>query len=938
MTIKESTMKWPSGGVAARPRLTAARALVAAVVAVVALLAASASANAAFSILDFSSRVQTTAGVELTQAGAHPDAIVAYRFPIVRHPTYGQPVADGEVRNITVDLPVGFAGNPTATATCSSFQLLANPTRCPDDAQIGIVKLYYAQGVSPRSTQAYPVFNMEPGPGQVARFAFNPQVGSPVNIVASVRPDAGYSIRTTLTNISQAAPIEGTELRLWGVPADPIHDQYRGHAFVCRRDIDTDPASCSGGGASVGTPPVAFLTNPTFCGPAPVTNTSVTTWDGVTDEASYTQSTGPTGCDKLTFEPSISVRPDSTQADAPTGLAVDIDIPQNANPNGIATPTLKDAAVTLPEGVSIAPPEANGLEACTNAQVGIGTNNAITCPQASKIGDVEIVTPLLRETLSGPIYLAQPLPGRMFRLFLVAGNDERGLSIRLEGDLTLDQSTGQITATFKDNPALPFSSLRLRFKGGPRAPLSTPQTCGTKTTVGQLTPWADPNAAPAQISSSFEVSFDGKGAPCPARGFAPGFRAGLTNPQAGSDSSFSLMFTRNDYEQELRSIGVDMPAGLLARIKDVPLCDLARAANGTCGEESRIGSANAASGAGTQPFQLPGRVYLTDGYKGGQFGLSIVVPAVAGPFDLGTVVVQASIHVDKVTTALRIDSDPMPTILQGVPLRMRMVNVNIDRPKFMVAPTNCAPSAVNGRIGSLQGAVAAVASRFQVANCARLPFKPKMTLAIGGRGRTKAGVTTPLKVTLEMPAGNANNRSVQVTLPRTINARLPVINKACTLEQFQAGKCGETSPQVATAEAYTPLLKDPLRGPAYFVRNPARRIPDLMVALKGQVDVDLTGKVTIPRDLTLRTLFDTVPDVPITKFSLSFVAGRNGTVGNISNMCTAAARKVPAKLVLKGQNGRVVRKNQRLAVAGCGRPTKKAAKKSAKKAGKSQKR
>lgn len=885
---------------------------------VLAVLTAAQPARAAFGFQSFTNDSRQSDGSEETQAGRHPySTTVTFALNTATHPISGEAVPDEHPKELTVDLPAGFVGDPTAAAACSTIQVSFGIPTCPVDSQVGVVVVDFAFGSVPPSTAAYPVFNMIPGKGQLARFAFNPGVGTPVNIVASVRSDSDYGVRAKIIRVPEAAPFIGTRLTLWGNPADPSHDFQRGGDWNCTADPELDPGSCVGGGKSVSGAAKAFLTNPTYCGDPLTSSISSNSWENpdVFSSLDYTSASGMTGCDALTFEPSIDVDPDLLKADAPTGLTVDLSIPQNTNPAGLATATLRDAVVTLPVGTSLNAPQADKLEGCTDAQIGLHSTAPVACPPASKVGDITIDTPLLAEQLTGAIYVGEPVPGKTFRIFLSAGSEERGVSIRLEGVLDLHPVTGQVTATFEDNPQLPFNHMRLHFKGGPRAPLATPQTCGTHTATASLTPWADPRADPVVVTSSFTISYDGNGAPCPARGFAPGFSAGLTNPVGGADSAFTMTLTRADYEQELKSIAMKMPKGLLARIADVPvLCEAPQAAAGTCDEGSRIGSVTTGVGAGTSPFFLPGRVYVTKAYNGGPFGLSIVVPAIAGPFDLGTVVVRASIRIDRKTAELSVVSDPLPTIVEGVPLRLRVVNVHIDREHFMFAPTNCTPSSVDGTIGSTTGATAAVSTRFQVANCAGLSFKPRMIIRVGGKGHNRVGNSTPLEAIVRMTPGQANLKGVKVSLPKTLNALLTVINEACTVAEFDAGTCEEA--RAGTAVAVTPLLRDPLVGGVYFVEN-GRALPDLMVALKGQVDFDLVGKVTIPSSNRLETHFDTVPDVPITKFALRLVGDENGPIGVARNLCAKSSRRQKVNMTFRAQNGKVVRVAKRLRVRGC---------------------
>jgi hypothetical protein len=845
------------------------------------------------------------------QAGAHPfAATTTFR---IRSDGGAPPRIAGYPHDIRVTLPRGFIGNPEAAAKCSraAFDgLMSDNARCPTDSQVGIATIEIASR-SGTNTEVRPVFNVEPLPGQTADFGM-PVATVPVHIVATVDTAGDYALKADVTKLSQGLPVLSTRLTLWGVPGDagngttpPFVPQLSCGTAIIQFCLDAIPRK-------------AFLSNPTECGGPTTSTIAVDSWEapGVWREDAYTPVDAIGGCDRLKFEPSIKIVPGSNRSSAPGGYAVDIDIPQNLDPDGLATPPLRDVRMTFPEGTWINPSSADGLLGCTDAQIALRSRAEPTCPDASKIGTVIVRTPLLAEPMEGDVFLGQPLPGNMFRMFLTLRGP--GLLIKLPGSIRPDLRTGQVTAIFDENPPLPFSNLHLELKGGPRAPLSNPSQCGTATTTASLTAWGVDT--PVQVSSSFDITQKSDGTPCGPKGFNPTLRAGSVNAAGGASSTFSLTFGRGDDDQTLRSISLRMPEGLTGVLAAVNPCSEAQAATGTCGEDSRIGSVVSSAGAGSAPLYLPGRVYLTGPYKGAPLGLSIVVPAVAGPFDLGTVAVRSALFVDKNNTSLSVVSDEIPSILEGVPLQVRSVNVKIDKPGFMINPTNCTPKTISGVILALEGASADRSTRYQVGNCASLPFKPRMSLKIGGRGRTRPGITVPFQTVVNMTPGQANIRSVRVNLPDNINARLQVINRnSCPLADYEAGRC-PASLAVGSAVATTPLLKDPLRGNAYFVRNPARRIPDLVVALKGQVDVDLTGKVTIPRDLTLATTFDTVPDVPITRFTLRLVAGRSGPIGTIGNLCSARVRRgMNAKLVFKGQNGKSISRSQKMSIAGCGR-------------------
>jgi hypothetical protein len=903
----------------------------------------------AFGLDAFDGQVASdAAGDPFTQAGGHPFAAstsidfntISSSDPI---PFFAVVSPVEATKDVLVDLPPGFIGNPTGTDQCTVPELAqtSGSPLCPPSSQIGTALVRINGQTTHNELGPIPVFNVVPPADVPARFGFN-VAGTVVTLDARVRSGSDYGLSIDSVNVPEGLAIAGTSLTIWGVPADPSHLGDR----ACPGQL----APWQGGpSCAVGTKLKAFLRNPTSCtapGTGLPTTVHIDSWanpgrldtEGQADagDQSWRSTTfvshnppgypapptdwgsqqGPDGCDRVPFDPTLKATPGSpAKAGAPNGFSFDVTLPQTDSPSAIGEGDLKKAVVTLPAGVRVSPAAADGLGACTPTEIALHSSADPTCPSSSNLGSLTIDTPLLAKSLTGSIYLATPNDnpfGTLIAIYLVAKGP--GVIVKLPGQVAADPSTGQLTATFDNNPQLPFSNLHLQFKSGPRAALVTPDQCGTYTTHAVLTSWS---GKVVSSDSSFSLSADGNGAPCPPEGFAPGFTAGVEDPVAGADSPFLLQLTRGDQDQRLGGLTVDMPTGLLGRIANAVLCPDGAANAGACLDGSRIGSVTVGAGAGSNPFYITaGRAYITGPYKGAPYGLSIVVPAVAGPFDLGNVVVRAAVFVDKATAQLKVVSDPLPTILQGIPLDVRDVRVVIDRPHFIVNPTSCAQKHVLGTVSSPQGAVAHVSSRFEVGDCASLPLAPKMTLTVGASGHTAAGVSTPLTATLTQTPGQSNLRSVSVTLPGTLNALLPVVNRACKLSEFEAGHCS-ASARVGSAVAVTPLLRDPLRGSAYFVKNPARAIPDLMVALRGQVSLDLTGKVSIPGGKRLATRFDTIPDAPITKFTLRLVSGGNGPVGIVSNLCTAKSRATTAGLGFRGQNGKLVQVNQRLRINGC---------------------
>ena len=886
---KEKTMSAATAG-----RRRVALALASVCVALVATLAAAVSAQAQFGIAPDSFTVTTSTA----QAGAHPDVNV--RFTLNNDGGY-PPVTDGTVKTVVVDLPAGLLGDPTKAPRCATA---AFPD-CPLETQVGTVRL--RTGLLPEVWA--PVYNIVPSNGSPAEFAFNAYL-LPVRIQVAVRTEGDHGLRTTIETLPTLAPMSETDLTFWGVPADPSHRAMRGYECAdlggfedCRGDGDSDSADAR----------KPFMSNTTVCGPQAPALLAVESWEepGRWDRAEAALP-AITGCDQLRFDASATVRAGEPKAGAPSGYAVELQVRQSEDPDGLATPPLKQAVVTLPAGTVVAPPVADGLRTCSEARFNYGTRDDVSCPEASKIGEVAIDSPLLDVPLTGHVYLADPTPRQLLSIVLVA--EARGVRLKLPGRIDLDPQSGQLKATFDQNPQLPFSALRMTLKGGPRAVLSNPRQCGPATSTAVLTPYG---GAAVTATDRFDVSGDGAGAPCPAAEFTPGFSAGSASAAAGQSSPFTLTFGRDDADEPLGAIDVSLPAGVMPKIGTVPVCAEAQAAAGACGEASRVGSVVAQAGAGSQPYPLSGRVYVAGAYKGAPYSLLIVVPAQAGPFDLGTVVVRAAAHVDLHTAALRLVSDPLPTIVQGIPLQLRSVRIAIDKPGFMVNPTSCAARQVGATISAATGATAQAASRYQAADCGRLPFAPKLTVRVGGKGQVGAGRPTSLTATLTQAAGQAAARSVRLELPRSLNARLAIVRRACTGEAYDAGNCGEKA-SIGTGAAVTSLLGRPLSGSAYFVRR-TTGLPDLVVQLRGEVSIDLVGKVEITRKQQLVTTFQGIPDVPLSRFTLTLPA-KTSPVASVVGLCTKAGRNALSRQVMRGQNGKLVQRKAKLSIAGCAKP------------------
>jgi hypothetical protein len=896
-----------------------------------------------FGIDAFDASASGPLGDALTQAGAHPTDLttwIDFNTTTDPSPVVGRLRTVEDVKDIAVDLPPGLVGDPTAVDRCTIPQLTyvgsedSPSPQCSPTSQVGTVMLRHSGDPDPTYATSnifgpIPVYNLEPPPNVPARFGF---VAFRVLVLidAKLRTGGDYGITARVTNVSQGLAAVGTTLTLWGVPSDPSHDGER--ACPGQNIPPEGGATCRSGAA-----PKAFFRNPTSCTSDDVALTTTLRVDSWQDPGDFKETSsishlapgypfapqdwGPTvgidDCDGVPFTPTFSAQPVvGAKAGAPASMAFDVELPQSDDPGVTGESDVRTTTVTLPQGVRINPSSADGLQACSPAQIGLRSDADPSCPDASKIGSVQIDTPLLDVPVKGSVYLATPFDnpfGSLVAIYLVAS--AQGVTLKLPGQVSLNPDTGQISTTFDNTPQLPFSRLHVEFKSGPRAPLALPNRCGTYTTHAVFTGW---NGRTVEQDSSFTLSQNASGDPCPPQ-FTPGFSAGTQSNSAGTSSSFLLRFTRDDEDQALSALTLHLPRGLTGKIASADECTDAQTSTDSCPAGSKIGDVTVGAGAGSSPFYITnGRAYLTGPYKGAPFGVAIVVPAVAGPFDLGTVTVRSALFVDKHDATVRIVSDPFPTILQGIPLDVRDVRVNVNKPDFFLNPTSCAEKTITGTLTSTEGARADVSDRFQAADCASLRFRPRMTLRVGGRGHTRRGRVSALSTTLRMPQRNqANLRFVRVTLPKTINARLNTINDACTREEFESdiSKCSHAV--AGSAVAVTPLLRDPLRGTVYFVKN-GHPIPDLFVALRGQVDFDLIGRISIPGGKRLRTTFATAPDVPIRSFTLRLLGGRStASIGAAANLCSRQSRREKAQVDYIGQNGKVRQVDQRLKVGGC---------------------
>ncbi len=920
-----------------------------------------------FGFENYATWITSANGALDTQAGSHPyDLTVAWSLnDVLTEKLNGTPStndvpAGGEARVLNVNLPPGIVGDPQAVPQCPRevFDEYFAEKTCPADTQIGDEQ---ANLGGPGLPDIIPVYNLVPPPGVAAQFAFI-LAGNPVFLDSGVRSGGDNGITTHVNNIPQRH-ITFNTTTIWGIPDEASHDVercYTGGAGdeSIQECIEKIPTSSS---SSASAKPL--LTMPTSCGgPLEFTGELLGTWqdeDLTAPLGRYFESDGKgvpvglSGCERLQpFKPAVSIAPDTSYADTPAGLSVTVTMPLGLNTESLETPNLKNTTVVLPEGIVINPGQATGLVACQPSQEALGSEpdgevneRAPSCPAASKVGTDEIESPLLRSRLNGDVYVLQSNPPDL-RLMIAASGD--GVNLKLVGNVHLNEQTGQLTTTFDETPDFPFTNFKLNFSGGAQAALATPTGCGVYESTADFVPWSSPFIGDALDSSRFQIT-DGPDAsacvsPMP---FAPTMTAGAITDQAGGFTDFTMLLQRGDEQQRVKTLSFKTPEGLLGMIAKVPVCPEAQANAGTCSSASQIGHTVVGAGPGPFPFYIPqasappAPIYLTGPYKGAPFGLSIVVPLIAGPFNLGTEVVRARIEVDRHTSQITVITDPLPQIVKGVPADLRSIDAVIDRPEFMFNPTSCAPMSFSGTATSVEGASAPLASHFQMGSCQALKFQPNFKVSTAGKTSRADGASLTVKIVY--PTGNlgfnqassqSNIASVKVDLPKQLPSRLTTLQKACPAATFEANpaNCPPAS-IVGHARALTPVLPVPIEGPAYFVSHAGEEFPNLIIVFQGDnVTINLVGSTFISKAGVTSSTFKQVPDVPIGTFELNLPQGKYSALAANVNLCKTTL-KMPTAFT--GQNGAVIHETTPVSVTGCSKAKKpKRAKSKIKKASK----
>jgi hypothetical protein len=893
------------------------------------LCAFAAPAQAAFDLEGLDVTFEEEDGTPTLLAGSHPFQM-ATSLGVSTEEAGEDKIPEGEIRNLAISQIEGLVGSQTAVPTCSQADFNnRNEGRpaCADETAVGYGAMEVEFEAIPADSEDtffhVPVYNLDPPPGVAAQLGFI-VLNVPVTIDVTLNPQKPHNLVATLKNVPQAILLYRSKVVLWGNPADEAHDPLRGNCLG--RIAETDPEPVSLGDCPVELPEKAFLTLPRACeGPLATTFDALSWKEEVAQGTALTHGeAGPQGiegCEDLGFTAGISSDPTTSQASSPSGLAFALHTEDEGleDPDQRAQSDVKAVSVTLPPGMTINPSSANGLQACTEAQYaaeGIEWSPNTGCPQASKLGTVEVETPLLNEALQGDVFIAEPYANpfnSLFALYMVIRSERYGVLVKQAGEVTPDPATGQLHSTFEGVPQLPFAHFTVSFREGPRAPLTTPTHSGTHTPTPTLTPWS--GGPQATATSTFEVTAGPGGGPCPAGAlpFAPGLSAGTQDSQAGSYSPFSMRITRADGEQPITRLDSVLPPGLVGKIAGLGRCSdqaiaaakakagKAELAQPSCPADSRIGSVRAGAGVGSVLTYVDGSLHLAGPYQGAPLSIVAITPAVTGPFDLGTVVIREALDLNPDTAQVEVrgtgPEGQIPQLLQGVPLQLRDLRIEIDRPQFTLNATGCEPKALQaGLFGT--STIDSPTERYQASNCGALRYKPKLTLKL--KGATKRGKFPAVRSTLIPRAGDANSARAVVTLPPSQQIENAHINNPCTRVQFAAEACPKKS-ILGRAKAWTPLLDQPLEGNVYFRSNGGEReLPDIVADLRGQFRIVLVGFIDT-KGKRIRTTFANIPDAPVSRFQLNLAGGKRGLLVNNRNICRGKQR---AKLALTAQNGR----------------------------------
>lgn len=923
-------------------------------------------------IAQFHFLATNAAGEEVTQAGAHPALVTTSLLlnnfyaeaPGEPQPASAPAKPAQAARDLVFYLPLGMLGDPAVTTPCPVARISAlegNKSGCPQSSQVGTIVPMILGNIF---SLPVGIYEIQPEKGYAAEFGFSLDNLTFLLYASVVRHDGAYMLRVAAPGLTRDAAFVGDVASFFGNIRENVLNEQGEQVTIENEQTETqEPVFYERG---------AFLTDPMDCGAGELkAGVAMDLWEDPNPklpiEETASAFSGMTECNLLRFSSDMTVKPQTTQADSPSGYEVGLEVPQGPNTSyGLGTPPVQDVSVTLPAGTSVSPSSANGLEACPKTgphgfnlegeegeevgEDGLTQSAPARCPYASQIGTATAKTPLLPdETLTGKLFLAEPQcggtglhectdedvrEGRLFRLYLELDGPNAGIIVKLAGKTQVNPETGQITAVFEDNPQFPFSDLTVSTNSGARAPLANGQTCGVATSSATITPWSAPETPAVEATDFFRVDWDGAGGACPSSlPFSPSLIAqntGTTSTLAARTSPFTFTLARNDREQNISTLSTTLPEGLLANISKVARCAEPQASEASltaCPASSQIGTTTVAVGPGSDPYYVTGKVFLTGQYKGREgtspFGLSVVVPAVAGPFNLGNVHVRVGLFVDEHTSQVKAVSEPLPQSRDGVPLEIRVLNLYIENHEFVLNPTRCVPSSITGEVVSTQGARASISSPLTVGGCDNLGFSPVLSASTEALSTKINGTGVNVKIAYPTSA-QANIAKVDITFPKKLPVRLATLRKACPSATFEANPAAcPAASAVGHAVVHTPILSQPLMGPAYLVSYGNAQFPNVVFVLQGEEGVELivSGESSVSSSGVLKVTFNSVPDAPFSTFETNLPSGPYSQFTSTKTTTAAKASQcgedllVPVTMV--AQNGAQVSKNVTMAVNDC---------------------
>lgn len=792
-----------------------------------------------------------------TRAGSHPDLLIDFALEVEGTGT--------SVKDTIIEMPPGFGGTLSAVQQCSR-QAYEEGDECPPDTQVGVIR--FSSAGDPGTT--LPIFQMQPAPGQLSAFVSKPGIEIPFNM--ELRP-SDYGVSFVANDIVEGAA-GGVHIELWGVPAD----HQEGMASQRR----------------------AFLTAPTVCGPLAFTFRVRSREEDAPWLSASTQAGPLEDCESLGFSPALGLRLSNPVADSPTGLRMELNAPEEADPSGLANAQMKDITIELPPGLTISPGGASGLTVCSDAQFGVGSYSEVSCPPSSKLGTTEFSSAALNEPTVGTIYAGEERGEERFRMFVAVPGP--GIVLKFVVALRSDPLTGRLSAALRGLPQVPLDHLSMSIDGGPNSLLASPLSCGPTSAAARFVPYG--GGAPVESTASVTIASVLPGLSCPGPlPFAPEVLVDGSTHKAGRPSSLSVTLRRRDGEQLPARFSMTLPAGLSAALGAVRPCPEAAADSGACPAVSRLGSARAEVGSGSHPAVLRGDAFLAGSYRRAPFSLVMAFHVAIGSFDLGTIVFRSAAQLNGRTGRVTVSTDRLSDQVEGVATRFKAIEFDLDRPGLIHNPTSCGPHAIDATIVAQGGASVTKESPFSVNGCKGLGFKPRVRAVFTGGASLREQGAVGFRVSTHLRRGDTGLRAIKFSLPQAVKFGVANLKQLCSRRDATEGLCPAGS-RIGTTSARSALLSKPLQGSIYVVQPKGVGQPDIWVSLTAMgVHLSVRGTSTFEHG-RLVTKLAGLPDVPLSEFTMLLGKGKDSILSLDTSPCVAGhPRRLVSTLTAIGQDG-----------------------------------